>query len=314
MERREAPVMSLVNVSATPVQVDRERVLQALRLNPEDPKTQALLLVCERYGLDPLLKHMVLIGGNPYVTRDGLLHVAHSSGKFDGVEVVAEGESPNGWWAQVSVWRKDMSRPFSYRGRYPRSGDNAKYGPEMAVKCAEVAALRRAFDVSGLPAADELHSVSDYGGVAGPDENSALHDQRARINELSAQLDTEGKALARAWVDEHGIDMRRMSCTEADGVILMLDGLVNSVGPPVEVVGGAPMPAHLNRRLMAVAAERLVPPGDLAGEDKESWRRDALLGLAAELGYPGLTSRRQIGDELADRLLARLEELPLSEG
>lgn len=135
--------------------VDKEAILKALNLNPRDPKTQALLLVCERYQLDPLLKHMVLISGNPYITRDGYLAIAHRTGKFDGLEVLEEGADQTHWWAKVAVWRKDMSHPFTYVGRYPKSGHQKNYGPEMAIKCAEVMGLRRAFNVTGVGAADE---------------------------------------------------------------------------------------------------------------------------------------------------------------
>lgn len=66
--------MSLVTVSEqAPIQIDQGRILRALKLDPNDPNTQALLLVCQRYDLDPVLRHMVLISGNPYITRDGLL-------------------------------------------------------------------------------------------------------------------------------------------------------------------------------------------------------------------------------------------------
>lgn len=137
------------------VAIDQEAILKALNLNPRDPKTQALLVVCERYQLDPLLKHMVLISGNPYITRDGYLAVAHRSGQFDGMEVVDSGEDQTHWWAKVAVWRKDMSHPFTYEGRYPKNGHQKNYGREMAIKCAEVMGLRRAFNVTGVGAADE---------------------------------------------------------------------------------------------------------------------------------------------------------------
>src|SRR6185369_3215175 len=107
------------------------------------------------YGLDPLLKHMVLIQGRPYVTRDGYLHLAHLSKQLDGIETLDEGETNTHWWAKVAVYRKDMTHPFAYRGRYPKNSSNKQYGPEMAIKCAEVAALRRAFNVTGAGAADE---------------------------------------------------------------------------------------------------------------------------------------------------------------
>lgn len=138
-----------------PAHIDRAAVLQELGLRESDAAAQALLLVCDRYGLDPLLKHMVLIQRRPYITRDGYLSIAHRSGVLDGIEVVEQGDSGSHWTARVAVYRKDMSRPFVYDGRYPKNGGNKTYGPEMAVKTAEVAALRRAFNVTGVGAADE---------------------------------------------------------------------------------------------------------------------------------------------------------------
>lgn len=137
------------------VAIDHDAVLKYLGLNPRDAATQALLLTCQRYGLDPVMRHMVLISGRPYVTRDGLLHVAHRSRQLDGIEVLDQGETPTHFVAKVAVYRKDMGRPFAYVGRYPKNGHQKQYGPEMAVKCAEVMSLRRAFDVA-LCAREEL--------------------------------------------------------------------------------------------------------------------------------------------------------------
>jgi hypothetical protein len=55
----------------------------------------------------------------------------------------------------VTVYRKDMSHGFSFPGRYPANGGNKQYAPEMALKAAEAHALRRAFEVTGLPILDE---------------------------------------------------------------------------------------------------------------------------------------------------------------
>lgn len=138
-----------VAIAPTLVSLDPERVMRALKLDPKDPNTQALVLVCQRYSLDPLLKHPVLIQGSLYVTRDGLLHVAHASGDFDGLEVEVLADSQTHYIALCRVYRKSMSRPFTYQGRYPKNGRMAaQYGPEMAEKVAECRALRRAFDVS----------------------------------------------------------------------------------------------------------------------------------------------------------------------
>lgn len=141
--------------SAVSVAIDQAEVLKVVGLNPHDPTAQAILLICDRYGLDPLLKHVVPIKGQIYVTRDGLLHVAHLSRQFDGMEVISQGETQTHHTAKVAVYRKDMSHPFIYIGRYPKAGQNRAYGPEMAVKCAEVMGLRRAFNVA-LAAREEL--------------------------------------------------------------------------------------------------------------------------------------------------------------
>lgn len=179
-------------MSLAHIDVDQDAVLKTLGLNPRDPNTQALLLICQRYGLDPLLKHIVLIQGRPYVTRDGYLHIAHSSGKFDGIEIVDEGESATHWWAKAAVWRKDMQRPFAYRGRYPKRGGNSAYGPEMAVKCAEVMALRRAFCVTGVAAVDERWD--DLDGRISP----------AVASTLAERLNALGKEARQAFLARFG--------------------------------------------------------------------------------------------------------------
>lgn len=136
-----------------------EKVLQYLGFNPADPRSRAVVAVARRYDLDPLLKHVIVIPkGGVYITRDGLLHVAHASGVLDGIVVEQEptlSEDGKEWVARVSVYRKDMSHPFTFPGRYPVSGSNRDYAQEMALKAAEAHALRRAFDVSGLPMQDE---------------------------------------------------------------------------------------------------------------------------------------------------------------
>jgi len=137
---------------------DRKRKLALLRAigldKLSEEQRELALNIAKRYELDLLLHQAVIIDGKIYVTRDGLLHIAHRSGQFDGIEVtppVLEGEF---WRATASVFRKDMGRPFTYPGRYPAKGGNTRFAPEMAIKVAEVMALRRAFDVSA-PVAEE---------------------------------------------------------------------------------------------------------------------------------------------------------------
>lgn len=206
--------------------VDQDAVLKTLNLNPHDPNTQALLLICQRYDLDPLMKHVVLIQGRPYITRDGYLSAAHASGQFDGIEVVEEGEDTTHWWAKASVWRKDMTRPFTYKGRYPKKGGNTAYGPEMAIKCAEVMALRRAFNVTGAGAADERWDDATDARIT-PQVAAGLAD---RLNALGG--------TARKEFYEHFGNRRPQDLTaeeEPDAVDFVNDLEHAATGPELDV-------------------------------------------------------------------------------
>jgi hypothetical protein len=140
-----------------------EKVLQYLGLSPSDPKARAVVAVARRYDLDPILKHVIVIPkGGVYITRDGFLHVAHTSGQLDGIVVDQEptlSDDGREWVARVSVYRKDMRHPFTYPGRYAVNGSNRDYAQEMALKAAEAHALRRAFNVTGIPAEDEQRTA-----------------------------------------------------------------------------------------------------------------------------------------------------------
>ena len=138
--------------------VDRDRrtmadTLKYLGLNPDDPASHALYLVCQRYGLDPLLNLVSVIktkqGNRVYITRDGMLDIAHRSGQLDGIVVDDEHETENGYSATVSVWRKDMAHPFTFKGGCGIDEPQAQtgHGAEMALARAERRALKRAFAI-----------------------------------------------------------------------------------------------------------------------------------------------------------------------
>jgi hypothetical protein len=177
---------ALVTNGQTPKEL---ALLRAVGFDKLSPEQRALALqIADRYELDPLLKHLVMIEGRPYITRDGLLHVAHRSGKLDGIET-SEAAIVDGFWrASCSVYRKDMSRPFTYTGRYPTSGGNQKFAPEMAVKVAEVMALRRAFDVAA-PVAEERWDIPQ--GVEVPSASAAQPSLAERAAAKRAELETE---------------------------------------------------------------------------------------------------------------------------
>ena len=185
---------------ASGVTVQPGKVLDYLGLNPNDPRSQAVVAVAQRYDLDPLLKHVIVIPkGGVYITRDGLLHVAHRSGQLDGIVVEQEptlSEDGKEWVSRVSVYRKDMRHPFTFPGRYSSTGGNRDYAQEMSLKAAEAHALRRAFDVTGLPALDEQRpeeqrptgglgaALADPKPEPAQDEADEIHDGEVVEDEL----------------------------------------------------------------------------------------------------------------------------------
>ena len=186
--------------------VDDQRRRALIRAVGLDKVTEAerelALAIAKKYDLDLLLKHLILVEGRIYVTRDGLLWIAHRSGVLDGIEVTEPvvkvvpglGEF---WHATASVYRRDMSRPFIYSGRYPTKGGNARYGPEMAVKTAESMALRRAFNVSAATIDErwDLPTVqADVDAVSTPQQPPRTLSERVQERRASVAPPSSGSA------------------------------------------------------------------------------------------------------------------------
>jgi hypothetical protein len=141
---------------------ERDRLLRQLILPKASPEQFSLVLaICQRYGFDPLLRHVLIVGGNLYVTRDGLRHMAWQSGEFDGYDPPEERQDQDGKWVvTVKVWRKGIGRPFVATA-YQREAENTaspvwrSHPRLMTGKVAEVIALRMAFGVS-LSGAEEI--------------------------------------------------------------------------------------------------------------------------------------------------------------
>ena len=182
----------------------RDALLRAIGFDKLSEAQRELALgIASRYELDPMLKHLVIIDGRPYITRDGLLHVAHKSGDFDGIETTDPVLDPEPgsdgkryWRTRCSVWRKSFSRPFVYPGRYPMAGGNAKYAEEMAIKVGEVMTLRRAFDVSA-PTVEERWD-GEYADVVvdpnAPEPPKTLAERAAlRAAEIAGPAETAGE-------------------------------------------------------------------------------------------------------------------------
>lgn len=151
----------------TMVPVERQAdILKAIGLDPRFPLTQALVVVANRYGLDPLLKHVYIIKEAIYVSHAGLLHIAHRSGDFDGMEVECE-ELPDRWVATARVYRRGVSHTFTYQDECYKNEQKVPDKRKRAITRAERNALRRAFDV-GLDVEPEYIERSPALSLAAP--------------------------------------------------------------------------------------------------------------------------------------------------
>lgn len=154
--------------------------------------------VARELGLNPILREIHFVPRRqkvgdrwmsktePMVGRDGFLVIAHRSGQLAGIESTATiRDTPmleGGRWtvkpqlvASCTVWRKDSTRPFTAEvsyGEYVQctaDGTPTKFWSEkpttMLKKVAESQALRKAFNVCGVYAPEELGAgYEDDGG------------------------------------------------------------------------------------------------------------------------------------------------------
>lgn len=232
---------------------DQVRILQIIGLDPRDPRAHAVVAVAERYALDPVLGHLLILpkSNRPYITRDGYLHIAHRTGQLDGIEVIdgpRRDAEEREWVCKVAVYRKDMSRPFIFPGRAEIGRDN---GPEMALARAERRALRRAFAIT-LPdafAEDEYDSrpapvmmppVAPNGVPAVPEQPAAgpepigktqLTAVQAGFTDIGVSDRTQRLALLSEWTGRKVTSAKNLTAEEASTV---LDRLAERRGDQAE--------------------------------------------------------------------------------
>lgn len=121
-----------------------------------------VVLLAQRYGLDPALKHVEVIprggGLQPYITADGWRFIADRSGELDGITFADVSRGGSGWRATALVWKKGCGHPFEGRAG---AGDAEKLDdPEaMAMTRATRRALRNAFAASIVPEVERLAVV-----------------------------------------------------------------------------------------------------------------------------------------------------------
>ena len=156
-------------------ELSQEKINLIRRMCAKDATDEEFMLfleICSAYNLNPLLREIWFVkfkGREPsiFTSRDGYLKIAHASGKLDGIESrVIEDSNGKPLKATCTVWRKDMSHPFTSEVKFnehynPNSDAWRKYPSAMLIKVAEVFALRRAFAISGLVTREEYSSEGE---------------------------------------------------------------------------------------------------------------------------------------------------------
>lgn len=169
-ERKKAQPKAVIFFSDQEKTVIKETVAKDLT----EPQAKIFFYTCQALGLNPLLNEIAAVTykdratGNRtlsiQVMRDGFLTIAHRSGKFAGLEsgvnMSEDGKTIISGWAKV--YHKDFNVPVSQEAdfeEYSAPERNALWRTKpktMIKKVAESMALRKAFNVNGVYAPEEM--------------------------------------------------------------------------------------------------------------------------------------------------------------
>jgi phage recombination protein Bet len=161
---------------------DTEFIKKMFAPDATQEEFRLFLELSKRYNLDPFKRQIFLIKNKKrlnepatiMVSHAGMLHLAHESGKFSGMETYVITKSgkpelicePNEIKGAVCyIYRSDCQKPImhavSFKEYYRRMPEGYKNIWDekpitMIKKVAEAGALRRAFDTGGLYTEDEM--------------------------------------------------------------------------------------------------------------------------------------------------------------
>ena len=151
---------------------EKKAIKEIVAKNLTDEQTKIFFYTCQALGLNPLVNEICAVtykdrDGNTtmsiQVMRDGFLTIAHRSGKFAGLEsgvneVTTDGKPSLVGWAKV--YSKEFTVPVYQEadfGEYTTGRNLWISKPRtMIKKVAESMALRKAFNVSGVYASEEM--------------------------------------------------------------------------------------------------------------------------------------------------------------
>lgn len=192
--------------------------------------------ICKMYNLDPLQRQILVLGGNMYITKSGILNIAHNDANPPaGIEVVPatkqEREDSNvpvgsHYWKAI-VWKKGMEKPFIEFGEANEKNVNLhnkdwRVISDMAKTRAVNRALRNAYRI-GFTSVEEMglsepppiveqnekdtESCELHESETVPPENDALISdaQRRRLYAISKQVGRTEEEIKAYLRDMYGI-------------------------------------------------------------------------------------------------------------
>lgn len=164
--------MTSTDITTTKAEWESAELIQTVRhmyaKGATDPEFKIFCEMARLTGLNPMLKLIWCVKNENrpdlpaqiYVSRDGLLAIAHRSGQFNGMESGTKKNEDGDEVGWCTVWRKDMDHPFHseiLRKEYDTQKALWKDKPAtMSIKVAEAHCLRRAFDIQGVYTPDEM--------------------------------------------------------------------------------------------------------------------------------------------------------------
>lgn len=192
-------------------EAERQTIRNTVAKNLTDPQYSVFIYTCQALGLNPLLNEITAISyaGNMsiQVMRDGFLTIAHRSGKFAGLESGIydqgtkrpDGTEPHSLTGWAKVYHKDFQVPVYQEAEFDEysTGKNLWLSKPktMIKKVAESMALRKAFNVNGVYAPEEMEKEIQTTEVSVPQ----IEDPTAPAT--PAQISTM-KSLGYKWTEE----------------------------------------------------------------------------------------------------------------
>jgi hypothetical protein len=221
----------------------QRQVVELMGFKGTAAETTLLFQLAEHYQLDPLTKEISLIPGKgPFIGVWGRLHVAHRSGKLDGLEMDDEFESDKHYCCRVIVWRKDQGRPaakvIGRVGKHERK--------DWPLEIARARGLRAA-----LGFAFSIHDAYDQA-----DEDDQW------VNPPDERVDQNGTVITASVATEEVTTSPPAAAPKRARKVNKTTGEVVDVPGPTEPKSGAGQPAGAGETSASVTPTRPDPAPD----------------------------------------------------